>query len=59
MATADAFDSQPQSFERTVLLQRFCGVVRTGGGKAALIRAQYRGDYPLIDLNQGKEGKTK
>jgi hypothetical protein len=59
MAAADAFDGQPQSFKRAVLLQRFCGVVGTGGGKATLIRAQNGGDYPLIDLNQGKEGKTK
>jgi hypothetical protein len=58
MATADAFDGQPKTFERTVFSESFEGVV-TAGGRVPAFGAQPRADYQLVKTNNEYKRKRK
>ena len=54
MASQDAFQGQPASFEGAIFPDGFLGVLRTGGGVAAC-RRRKRGDAGAIECYQRKE----
>lgn len=58
MATGDAPDREPETFEESVFFQRLGGIMRTGGCEPAF-RSQPGGNDPLVDLYQEDKGQAK